>query len=1618
MAPSSSSQLENIFSATLKSGDVRPLEVFLETNTHKDISIKCSQEFLSKLDKLVTKSLDQKEITSASLGLASLYKCGRNLKLPSGEGLSGLISQGLIKKIIQWFEKCRKLWIQHGPRWDEAIFSLCENFLNALMVAHESCKEGISEVTKSFLYPVGQLAVDPRIHILIQKEAIRKYNTMLDKIPMEFKKNRRILASQEASDIMTKLACRIQEGGDYDLQSSQMEALCRMATPDQRRKLADRWFSMGHVASAFGQISDSEFETACRRFLNMVNGMQGDKRRVYSYPCLKVCLGRFELLMPSDEKLEEFWIDFNLGSSSISFYFSLPNEEESHWETICINENEVQSYSVTEVGKRQVLQIKLLEVVVVDSVEGSSLAICFSSSLDILQAARNVFGDDKNKSNLVVKTAVKPTLAGNSTQMVTPARQRLSHSKIFIGSSEGGSVNTGSFLPAKNKGRASVAKVSVCGTAITASSVNTTPCSTNRLDKNEQKMPLAKAEDVIFSGQGEEKSQEANFVPDTQPRAASNTSTNWSKLSISEMLTMPTQKMGSLPIPEPDSSVLAPQQRCPSSGQKWSVSDSSFVLHKRFHNELTERLEKVLNDRSKDPPPQESTDRQSTMANSKRGSEERNPGNLCGSVHVSKSQKAQRSKRFKEKRKEQMSPEADVGPTKSLDKAFTNKTVQGQKKSEERDYTKLAISSKEKRDSEGTASMMKLISSHYESKTQNTRKNTVEKMTLNWIPSIINRPIFNKEIMPACKKEKLGAVSLRKSLNSITASVRSGKDRFAFNVDSPVCIGEGNQSFAKSLVTSSSCNSSTLLITTKKEQPVAKHKLHVKKHLFSDTDTDHTSTDVSWLRESCRKPKPRVINYSRQPQLKTVPPQSPEITPVIQSVSSKAVKDNSKLTQKAVNHPKAAKQATAPSRTHGPAKRPRRVAATATKSYKEPDTDESGSETEKPQSTKATTCFSLSQHSSTDDTKNSEKTTEVAPAKKKKTASKQPAKIKVPTECVLDVYPSSNAEVASVGQQRDKEDYAEDPPVKKSKTSLSDHPADKYRGTESSNLHDSKKTGFKVIARSDPQETLMLNKGNVIPGQEQARALKGSLAACQASLGPSPPPIEKMRSAERSAPTLGLTCSTVLTLRGSPLPNSPCQDNPSPIQLLPKDRLTVSSKGQRKLSSFHDAAKKTSKTPSIQSVPSACSPACQTPAPSPPTGLTAAEMCAVQTHLSSAPQSLLSTKPLLTSTLLELDKPPVPSPPQSPFPGDSLTNGCHLDFSKVSSVSLGSLSQSSLQSSVLSGKIKESSTGVLNMSFKENTPITDKDLELTHHLVSGPSRKRCVSTPRNPEEEEKKKSKIRAQRSPRMKPRKLFKSFAEVSVVDERSHVSCSHWEAEEVDADMEEDSELPEQTLNPNNLCQQLSSELKNKFQNHCKMVEIYNKQSSKAVQQHISSIGAQLKKNRVQRLSQVQNILLEEIQKMELDDNMLKSMEKDLTVGHLNLFLPVSLSLLERCEAIYWKKQMMTFHSYQKQESKSDRPIFFLLFISLFLLFLSSPMFYSPSLFVCVPFPSRNDTLRRTLQSVSGHNWDYEEGLFKSEMCLVKKDMKSIQDRLLSEMHEGEIQSVKRGLHALFFP
>lgn len=94
------------------------------------------------------------------------------------------------------------------------------------------------------------------------------------------------------------------------------------------------------------------------------------------------------------------------------------------------------------------------------------------------------------------------------------------------------------------------------------------------------------------------------------------------------------------------------------------------------------------------------------------------------------------------------------------------------------------------------------------------------------------------------------------------------------------------------------------------------------------------------------------------------------------------------------------------------------------------------------------------------------------------------------------------------------------------------------------------------------------------------------------------------------------------------------------------------------------------------------------------------QISTIEQHLSSEPHSPLSTRPLLTSTLLELDKPPLPSPAQSSFPNDTISHGHRCSLSKVSSVSQISLSSSSINSSVLTSKVKDGHTVALALSVK------------------------------------------------------------------------------------------------------------------------------------------------------------------------------------------------------------------------------------------------------------------------------------------------------------------------------
>ncbi|XP_074928555.1 synaptonemal complex protein 2 [Chelonoidis abingdonii] len=419
-------QLEKCIDDATRKNNFQLLEQFLQTEGCDNVSHKCSKQFFNKFDKLICRELDKQEVKNVSTLLNSLHKYGKNIIVPSGDGFQAMIRCGLVEKMVSWFEKAKGILISRGNEKNEALTSLVEDFFDILMLVHDTDSEGKIQTLESFILRICTLVADVRINVYIQQEAVRKLNSMLDTMPREARK--KIISTKEMFLVMNDMGKRILDAGDYDLQVAITEALCRMTSEKQRGELARQWFSMEFVTNAFKGIKDSEFETDCRRFLNQVNGMLGDKRRVYTYPCLSAILDKYELQIPLDENLEEFWIDFNVGSRSISFYVAA-DDEDHQWETVSIPKEEVEMYSLEEKESKKLLTIILKNPVTVGNQEGEQMLLYFDPVLEIMEVARKVYGANKCKgftkkqATSVAKTSVHIIFDESGSQVLVPESQ-------------------------------------------------------------------------------------------------------------------------------------------------------------------------------------------------------------------------------------------------------------------------------------------------------------------------------------------------------------------------------------------------------------------------------------------------------------------------------------------------------------------------------------------------------------------------------------------------------------------------------------------------------------------------------------------------------------------------------------------------------------------------------------------------------------------------------------------------------------------------------------------------------------------------------------------------------------------------------------------------------------------------------------------------------------------------------------------------------------------------------------------------------------------------------------------------------------------------------------------
>ncbi|XP_058535854.1 synaptonemal complex protein 2 [Ochotona princeps] len=418
-------QLEKCIDDALRKNNFKPLDTLLQIDISEDVKIKCSKQFFHKLDDLICRELNKKDVQMVSAILASVAKCGKNITILGQCGLLTMMKQGLVQKMVTWFEKCKEIILSRGKSKDDAVLNMMEDLFDLLMITFDISDEGKRLVAESFIPQICALVADSGVNICVQQETLKKMNAMIDKMPKEARK---IFSKQEMLILMSGMGERILDAGDYDLQVGIVEALCRMTTRKQRQELACQWFSMDFIVTAFKGIKESEFETDCRIFLNLVNGMLGDKRRVFTFPCLAAFLDKYELKIPSDEKLEEFWLDFNMESQSLSFYVA-EDSEDHQWEPVTVSEDKVQTYSIEVRESKKLLNIILKNTIKISKREGKELFLYFDESLEISDVTKKIFGANKNgeftrKQGIsVAKTSVHILFDASGSQILVPESQ-------------------------------------------------------------------------------------------------------------------------------------------------------------------------------------------------------------------------------------------------------------------------------------------------------------------------------------------------------------------------------------------------------------------------------------------------------------------------------------------------------------------------------------------------------------------------------------------------------------------------------------------------------------------------------------------------------------------------------------------------------------------------------------------------------------------------------------------------------------------------------------------------------------------------------------------------------------------------------------------------------------------------------------------------------------------------------------------------------------------------------------------------------------------------------------------------------------------------------------------
>ncbi|XP_017800143.2 synaptonemal complex protein 2 isoform X3 [Papio anubis] len=899
--------LEKCIDDALRKNDFKPLKTLLQIDICEDVKIKCSKQFFHKVDNLICRELNKEDIHNVSAILVSVGRCGKNISVLGQAGLLTMIKQGLIQKMVAWFEKSKEIIQSQGNSKDEAVLNMIEDLVDLLLVIHDVSDEGKKQVVESFVPRICSLVIDSRVNICIQQEIIKKMNAMLDKMPQDARK---ILSNQEMLILMSSMGERILDAGDYDLQVGIVEALCRMTTEKQRQELAHQWFSMDFIAKAFKRIKDSEFETDCRIFLNLVNGMLGDKRS-YKYHQMKN-LRNFGLILI---------LGVRLSHSTLLEIMMIINGKQ-----LLCQRKKYKYTALKESIRKQGISVAKTSLHILFDASGSQILVPESQISPVREELVSLKEKSKSPKELAkpskyIKNSNKGNRNDSQLEIITPSKRKMSEASMIVSGADRYTVRSpvlfsNTSIPPRRRRikpplqmTSSAEKPSVSQTSENgmdnAASLKSRPSEErHKRDNTDKHIKTAKCVEntenmnVEFSNQNFNELQDV--IPDSQavekrddtalPGVLDNISGNkmhskWACWTPVTNIELCNNQRASTSSGDTFNQDIVINKKLTKQKSSSSISDhnSEETGKVKYKKERTDHLKidkaevevcKKHNQQQNHPkyPGQKSTE------NAKQSDWPVESETTFKSVLLNKT--IEESLIYRKKyvlSKDVNTATCDKNPSASKNMQShrkAGKELTSELNSWDLKQKKMREKSKGKEFTHAAESLISQINKRYKTKDD-------IKSTRKLKESLINSGFSNKSVVQL-SKEKVQKKSYRK-LKTTFVNVTSEcplNDVYNFNLngaDDPI-IKLGIQEFQAAAKEACADKSIRFVgprnhdelkssVKTKDKKIITNHQ---KKNLFSDTETeyrcDDSKTDISWLREP--KSKPQLIDYSRNKNVK------------------------------------------------------------------------------------------------------------------------------------------------------------------------------------------------------------------------------------------------------------------------------------------------------------------------------------------------------------------------------------------------------------------------------------------------------------------------------------------------------------------------------------------------------------------------------------------------------------------------------------------------------------------------------------------------------------------------------------------------------------------------------